>query len=216
METATAMTDDDSAVPPEPSRPPLEATWTIVLDNIGLVHRIARDCCPYRNDRDDLIQEGMLGLLEAARRFDPSRQVAFSTYAYYWIRNRILTALREERSDTSTTKSGYVEHPPFDVSLDALELFGKVGDELQSSEPILDPPEADYIRNDLARDLKEHLVNDLDEIERLVVVLHWLSPDPTTLDDIAKALGLRSRSSVLAVEQLALAKLRQAMSRRRK
>lgn len=34
----------------------------------------------------DLVQEGMLGLLQAANRFDPDREVRFATYANWWVR----------------------------------------------------------------------------------------------------------------------------------
>src|SRR5438132_11297772 len=37
----------------------------------------------------DLIQEGNLGLMQAAARFEPSREVRFSTYAAWWIRSQM-------------------------------------------------------------------------------------------------------------------------------
>jgi RNA polymerase sigma factor for flagellar operon FliA len=45
-------------------------------------------------DRDDLIGAAELGLVEAARNFDPSRGVLFKTFAYYRIRGAIYDSLR--------------------------------------------------------------------------------------------------------------------------
>lgn len=47
--------------------------------------RIASDFRGYGLPIGDLVQEGNVGLLEAARRFDPEREVRFSTYASWWV-----------------------------------------------------------------------------------------------------------------------------------
>lgn len=43
----------------------------------------------------DMIQEGNLGLMQAAERFEPERKFRFSTYATYWIKQRILRAISD-------------------------------------------------------------------------------------------------------------------------
>ena len=43
----------------------------------------------------DLINEGSLGLMEAAKRFDPDRNVKFISYAVWWVRQAILHSLSE-------------------------------------------------------------------------------------------------------------------------
>ena len=44
----------------------------------------------------DLIHEGNLGLIEAARRFDPSRGVKFITYAVWWVREAMMHVLADQ------------------------------------------------------------------------------------------------------------------------
>jgi len=43
----------------------------------------------------DMIQEGNLGLMEAAERFQPEKGFRFSTYATYWVRQRILRSMQD-------------------------------------------------------------------------------------------------------------------------
>ncbi len=38
---------------------------------------------------EDLLQEGYIGLLEAAKRFDPAKEIRFTTYARWWVRAQI-------------------------------------------------------------------------------------------------------------------------------
>lgn len=69
------------------------ARQRLVEANMRLVINIARS---YRNKAvplEDLIQEGAIGLMQAAERFDPARGFRFSTYATHWIRQAIGRAI---------------------------------------------------------------------------------------------------------------------------
>ena len=54
--------------------------------HLRLVLTIARDFSRYGLPSQDLVSEGLLGLVEAARRFDPERGVRLAAYAAWWIR----------------------------------------------------------------------------------------------------------------------------------
>src|SRR5688572_16133577 len=65
----------------------------LIESNMRLVINIAKS---YRNRAialEDLIQEGAIGLMQAAERFDPDKGFRFSTYATHWIRQAIGRAI---------------------------------------------------------------------------------------------------------------------------
>ncbi len=63
-----------------------EALHRIAAAHMRLVIAMAGRFRSFRLPMGDLMQEGYVGLLEAAARFDPDRDVRFSTYAAWWIR----------------------------------------------------------------------------------------------------------------------------------
>ncbi len=70
----------------------------LVTRNVGLVKRIAHHLAarlPSSVDVDDLMQSGMMGLLEAAGNFDPERGASFETYAGIRIRGAMLDDIRK-------------------------------------------------------------------------------------------------------------------------
>jgi RNA polymerase sigma-32 factor len=66
-----------------------DALNKITIAHMRLVISMATKFRHYGLNSADLIQEGHIGLLEAAARFEPDRDVRFSTYATWWIRASI-------------------------------------------------------------------------------------------------------------------------------
>ncbi|MDY6905632.1 MAG: sigma-70 family RNA polymerase sigma factor [Thermodesulfobacteriota bacterium] len=67
------------------------ALYELVVSNLRLVVKIALDFQRvWMQNLMDLIQEGNMGLLQAAKKFDPYRKVKFSYYASFWIKAYIL------------------------------------------------------------------------------------------------------------------------------
>lgn len=63
-----------------------QALHRITVAHMRLVISMASKFRHFGLSMNDLIQEGHVGLLEAAARFEPEREVRFSTYATWWIR----------------------------------------------------------------------------------------------------------------------------------
>lgn len=70
----------------------------IVLENLPLVKAIAvrvHENLPVHVDLDDLVHAGILGLFDAATKYDPDKMVSFSSYAKHRIKGAILDSLRQ-------------------------------------------------------------------------------------------------------------------------
>ena len=70
-----------------------------VEHNQRLVHSLVKKYVSIGNDPilyDDLFQEGVIGLIIAANKFDPARNIKFSTYATWWIRQAITRAIADQ------------------------------------------------------------------------------------------------------------------------
>lgn len=67
----------------------------LVIGNLRYVIREARKFPRNTLGLDDLVNEGNLGLIEGAKRFDPTRENRFLTYASWWVRQSIFRALAD-------------------------------------------------------------------------------------------------------------------------
>lgn len=160
-------------------------------------------------DREDLIAWGLVGLVQAARRYRGDRGASFGAYAARRVRGQILDALRErdpltrsarrafraaQRASEDRGLAGSAESPPYtEVSLD------RIGDV------------AEVHRAPGRRDGRWPLVagalRDLPPLERRVLVLSY--GRGLTLREIGSEIGL-SESGVCRLRARALARVRSA------
>jgi RNA polymerase primary sigma factor len=73
-----------------------EALNELVESNLSFVAKVASEYRSLGLPFEDLLNEGNVGLIEAAHRFDASRDTKFISYAIWWIRKAILKALSEQ------------------------------------------------------------------------------------------------------------------------
>ena len=72
----------------------------IIDDHYVLLNSIANRYSKYgkTHNKQDLIAEGSIGLIKAIKTFEPSKNIKFSTYAYFWIKNKILSFINSQNN----------------------------------------------------------------------------------------------------------------------
>ncbi len=128
----------------------LQAEETLIRRYSRIIRSMARPFFLTGGDQEDLLQEGMLGLLSAIRSYDPGKNASFRTFAMLCIRRRLISALRESAGTQN-------------VSLDdCLSLESSLFDELSS-------------RNDNTRGPEELLIDREEAQKRYQSLLQLLS-----------------------------------------
>lgn len=105
-----------------------KAEEILILRYHRLVRSVSRPFFLAGGDNEDLLQEGMVGLLKAVREYDPQRDARFSTFAETCIRNRIYTVLKAASSGKNSPLNQAVPLNP--SLLEASSSFAQVDPEV--------------------------------------------------------------------------------------
>lgn len=133
---------------------------------VARYNRLVRICArPFflaGGDREDLIQEGMFGLLKAIRQFNPARTISFYTFAEICIRNRVRSAV---------TAAARGKHAPLNdsISMEATFLFDQ---KFKFSHPTQGSPEELLIDREEYWMLLKILKDQLSGFEAVVLKLY--------------------------------------------
>ena len=156
---------------------------------VGRYHRFVRSCArPYflaGGDSEDLLQEGMFGLIKAMREYDPGRDASFQTFADTCIRNRLYSVLRAASSGKHLPLNQSV---PLNPSLfDANPSFAQVD------------PEVLLIDREKAASLLQSTRKQLSDFE-VKILGYYL--DGLTCREIAETVGKSAKSVDNAVQRI--------------
>lgn len=211
--------DEELALARRARRGDREARRRLVEANLRLVVYVARRYLGRGLPLLDLVQEGNLGLLRAAEKFDHRRDLRFSTCAFWWIRQAITRALERQRHLTSACAHApdaagargrhHRWHSRKLLSLDAA-LPGELDDLSLVSLLRADPADEPELRAlaALRRTAVAELLEGLPPRERVILALrHGLLDDvERNNQEIGHAVGM-SRESIRLIANRAMAAL---------
>ena len=168
-----------------------EKAWNeLSLRYLRVARAVARSFSGSALEREDLVQEGILGFIAAVWSFSEENSASFATYASVCIRNRMLSALKK--------RSAQKQIPP--------SLFVPIEDESATADSSLSPEEAVVAKNEAAR-LSSLISSKLSPQEKRVFSLHLCN---NSYGEIAALTGL-SPKAVDGTLQRARKKLRSAL-----
>lgn len=175
-----------------------EARNKLIEHNLRLVAHIVKKYDHKKNDIDDLISIGTIGLIKGVDSFSYKHGTRLTTYVAKCIENEILMYYRSDKKHNKN------------ISLNESVGFDKEGNEITLLEILKTPKpefELDIQKKDNIASLKKYF-NVLTEREKEIIIKRYglNDQDEITQKEIAKELGI-SRSYVSRIEKRALTKI---------
>jgi len=155
----------------------------------------ARSCFLVGAERDDILQESMIGLYKAIRDFKLDRQVSFRTFADVCITRQLITAIRSSRCQKHAPLNTYVS---LSKPLPADEEPERVLMDVLAGQSMLDPAEVVIAIEDLGN-IKAALAELLSEFETEVFHLY---AEGRSYHEIAQALEREVKSIDNALQRI--------------
>lgn len=128
-----------------------------------LVKVCARPFFLVGGDGEDLIQEGMLGLLSAIREYDPSMNASFKTYAEICVKRRIYSAIR-----TASRK----KHEPLNEMVSLDEVLSEESSTVSQSDAFRRIPEEQVLAQEIADEIIQTYSRCLSKFEAKILELY--------------------------------------------
>ena len=163
----------------------------------NLVRKKASSMYIFGADRDDLIQEGMIGLYKAVRDYDMGRDVNFYTFADLCVSRQMYTAVqasnRQKHLPLNTYISFYGGMLNSEEGKEEYSLINTLPSEKERN------PEEMVIEQETADQIENAIIKELSEFEKQVFELHLTGMNYT---EIAKVLGRDEKSTDNALQRM--------------
>lgn len=161
----------------------------------SMVRRKARAMYLIGGDNDDLIQEGMIGLIKAVRDFDSEAGQSFSSFAELCVSRQMYSAIASSKRKKHIPLNSYVSLYDEGNHEDekALPLIDTIEPEVENN------PEALYFGKESSEAFIEELKENLSDLENRVLYLHMLG---TNYRDIANLLDKSPKTIDNALQRI--------------
>ena len=130
-----------------------DALGRLVQSNLRIVVHYAKRFRRLGVPLLDLIHEGNLGLIEAARRFDPSRNIEFQAAAMWWIRAAMMHLLADTGRSAETTIDGLMAAATQSRQVEAIRVAIEYAQSAAAGQDVREPATSDA--EDFAAHIRE-------------------------------------------------------------